>query len=193
MFGNPVTNSKGWQTLPISKVAPEYSPTIPNCAEYWWLNLDMIETFSGNIIEKVKTPVEQIGTSTSTFDDSMVLYSKLRPYLNKIAIPDDFGYATTELVGLKPNEKILNKYFLFNLLRGDEFVSYAMSVASGSQMPRMSTKALREFQVILPSIDLQEKFVEFYQQSDKSKFAAQQALQEITDAQKALMKEIFEK
>ncbi len=38
----------------------------------------------------------------------------------------------------------------------------------------------------------QDRLAKLYQQSDKSKFAARQALKEITDAQKALMKKIFE-
>ena len=41
-------------------------------------------------------------------------------------------------------------------------------------------------------VRLQEQYLELVQQSDKSKFAAQQALKEITDAQRALMKKIFE-
>lgn len=38
----------------------------------------------------------------------------------------------------------------------------------------------------------QDRLARLYQQSDKSKFAAQQTLKELTDAQKALMKKIFE-
>ena len=103
----------------------------------------------------------------------MVLYSKLRPYLNKIVVPDENGYATTELVGLKPDRKILNKYFLFNLLRGDDFVNFANGVSGGAQMPRMPLKILRDFECILPPIELQEAFVEIAQQSDKSKYSNQ--------------------
>ncbi len=170
MFGNPITNTKGWPTKPLKEVAPEHTPKIPNATNYWWLNLDMIETYSGNIIEKLYASLENIGSSTSTFDNTMVLYSKLRPYLNKVVVPDDYGYATTELVGLKPDQTILNKYFLFNLLRGDDFVAYANGISGGTQMPRMPVKALREFMCILPPMELQEQFVALSRQSDKSKY-----------------------
>ena len=46
--------------------------------------------------------------------------------------------------------------------------------------------------LILPSIEKQRQFVSFLQQSDKSKFAAQQTLYELTKAQKAMMKKTFE-
>ena len=170
MFGNPITNNMQWPTQPLKKVAPEHTPQIPSMDKYWWLNLDMIESYSGIVIEKVYAERSEIGSSTSTFDDTMVLYSKLRPYLNKVVVPEDFGYATTELVGLKPDSSVLNKYFLFNLLRGDDFVSYANGISGGAQMPRMPVKALREFECILPPMELQEQFVALSEQSDKSNF-----------------------
>ena len=52
MFGNPVSNSEGWPTKPLKEVAPEYNPVIPDDDEYWWLNLDMIESNTGWLIEK---------------------------------------------------------------------------------------------------------------------------------------------
>jgi len=179
MFGNPINNNKQWPTQPLKKVAPEHTPQIPSVEKYWWLNLDMIESYSGIVIEKVYAERSEIGSSTSTFDDTMVLYSKLRPYLNKVVVPEDFGYATTELVGLKPDSSVLNKYFLFNLLRGDDFVSYANGISGGAQMPRMPVKALREFECILPPMELQEQFVALSEQSDKSKFELQQSIKKI--------------
>ena len=178
-FGDPISNEKGWPTKPLKSVAPEYRPEIPKQENYWWLNLDMVETYSGYIIEKIQANVNKIGNSTGTFDSSMVLYSKLRPYLNKVVVPDDYGYATTELVGMKPNETILNKYFLFNLLRGEQFVSYANRLSAGGQMPRMSMKELRAFPCILPPIELQEDFVKFYKQSEKSKIELKTAMTNI--------------
>lgn len=189
MFGDPVINDRGWPTKSLKEVAPEYSPTLPEADLYWWLNLDMIETYSGRLLEKVMATPEEIGNSTSTFDESMVLYSKLRPYLNKVFVPDDRGYATTELVGMKPDSKILNKYFLFNLLRGDQFVAYANGLSSGGQMPRIPMKALRDFKCILPPIDLQEQFVEVFKQSDKSKFELNEAIKDLDAMYKRIIKD----
>ena len=170
MFGNPVSNNKGWNTKKLKVVAPEYTPQIPEEEKYWWLNLDMIESNTGWLIEKVMAKPDEIGNSTSTFDNTMVLYSKLRPYLNKVIVPESYGYATTELVGMKPDEEILDKYFLFNLLRGDDFLRYANGLSAGGQMPRMPMKELRNFECILPPMDMQKRFVEIYRQSDKSKY-----------------------
>lgn len=189
MFGDPVLNDKGWPTKPMKQVAPEYRASIPEEESYWWLNLDMIESFSGTIIEKVIEQKSNIGNSTAPFDNTMVMYSKLRPYLNKVTVPDGYGYATTELVGLKPDGNVLNKYFLFNLLRGDQFVKYAVGLSAGGQMPRMPMKEFRQFECILPPMELQEQFVELYKQSDKSKFELQKAIANLKQLQRTIIEE----
>lgn len=170
MFGDPICNTKCWPTKELKDVAPITRPAVPEQENYWWLNLDMIETYTGNVVEKVIVCKEDIGNSTAPFDSNMVLYSKLRPYLNKVTVPDDYGYATTELVGLTPNPTVLNKIFLFNLLRSDAFVNYANSISGGAQMPRMPMESLRKFNCIIPPIDQQLQFVAFTEQSDKSKY-----------------------
>lgn len=191
IFGNPVSNEMRWPSKPLKDVAPEVSPALPVEEKYWWLNLDMIETYSGAIINKIYATTEEIGNSTSTFDNTMVLYSKLRPYLNKVVVPDGYGYATTELVGMRPNIKVLNKYFLFNILRGDDFVDYANGISGGSQMPRMPIKNLRTFQCILPPMELQEEFVSFSAMCDRSKAEIETSMKKLTVAYKSVLAENF--
>lgn len=168
-FGNPVANEKQWKTSPISKVAPESPSEHRLTGEVWLLNLDMIESNTGRVIEKVFESDSNL-LSVAPFDEGNVLYSKLRPYLNKVVIPDSKGYATTELIPLRPNQEILNNEFLSYLLRSNEFVSYANSISSGTKMPRMPLADLRKFECILPPMDLQQRFVSFAHQADKSEF-----------------------
>ena len=188
MFGNPVTNSLNWPSESLSDVAPESSSKHQINGPVWVLNLDMIESNSGYVINKVYDDVENLN-SVSQFDEGNVLFSKLRPYLNKVVIPDEIGYATTELVPLRPNEDILNKVFLSHLLRGDHFVSYANSIATGTKMPRMPMNSLRSFRCILPPIELQSKFVAIAEQADKSKFELKKAIEAIDKVIKSLINE----
>ena len=170
MFGNVVANDKGWPTEPISKAAPTSSPKIKNNETVWLLNLDMVESQSGKVISKLIVSEDKINASTCTFDENNVLYSKLRPYLNKVVLPDQEGYCTTELVPLKPGKE-LTREFLATLLRSDAFVDYINEKTAGAKMPRVSMNIFRQFECILPPIALQQQFSEFYNQVDKSKFA----------------------
>lgn len=166
MFGNPVTNYKKWETQPIQEIAPEKPSNDLQEGNVWLLNLDMIEPNTGHIIEKVYVDSKEL-LSVSPFDEGNVLFSKLRPYLNKVVIPNGKGYATTELLPLRPNGKKLNRTFFSYLLRSDEFVTYANSIATGTKMPRMPLTSLRKFECILPPMEQQQQFVAIAEQADK--------------------------
>lgn len=192
MFGNPITNDKRWPTKKMKDVAPSSPYTgeiIQNTNGYWLLNLDMVESNSGRIIEKVYVAEDEIGQSTTTFSSKYVLYSKLRPYLNKVVVPDDDGYATTELIPLLPNQQLLTQLYLAQLLRGDEFLAYISSQVSGTKMPRVTMNVFWDFDVMLPPLDLQEQFAAFVRQSDKSKFELEQALSELVATYKRIIAE----
>ena len=169
MFGNPVANNRNWPTLPIAKVAPEKSSKNRQSGKVWILNLDMIESDTGKVINKIYDNDTNL-VSVAPFDEGNILFSKLRPYLNKVVIPNDKGYATTELVPLRPDISKLNLIFLSNLLRSDSFVNYANSISSGTKMPRMPLTDLRKFECILPPITMQKEFAAIVEQADKSKY-----------------------
>ncbi|MEC1695074.1 restriction endonuclease subunit S [Schinkia azotoformans] len=154
----------------MMRVAPETQYKGDFNSDVWLLNLDMIEQNTGIVIDKVMVSIDTVKGSVFTFDKDYVLYSKLRPYLNKVVLPDDRGFATSELIPLKPDINLLNRVFLACLLRSDQFVEYATKLSGGSRMPRVPMKEFRNFPCILPPINLQNQFAAFVQQVDKSKF-----------------------
>ena len=172
MFGDPVSNEKGWATRKMKDVAPQkvYHGNIPSSdGKYWLLNLDMVESQTGRVIEKVLFTPDEIGNSTTTFNEDNVLYSKLRPYLNKVVVPDEPGYCTSELVPLLPNKGIVNRIFLAYLLRSKFFVEYISARVAGAKMPRVTMSDFREFDIIIPPLKLQESFAERISTLDKQK------------------------
>lgn len=178
MFGNPVRNSKNWNTEKLCSIAPinKYNGDIDTVnGKVWLLNLDMIESCTGNIVDFLYEFENRITSSTIKFDENCVLYSKLRPYLNKVVIPERKGYATSELVSMS-TEKI-NKYFLANLLRQDSFVNFSNATAYGAKMPRASMDLIKNFDVINPPTELQNQFGKLVIEVDKSKLLAASQLQ----------------
>ena len=191
MFGLPVSNSKKWDTEKMNEIAPavNYSGNFEETV--WLLNLDMVEAQTGRIIDYLYVSEEEVGNSTCTFDTSNVLYSKLRPYLNKVVIPDRCGYATSEMIPLKPNPSKLERTYLAFMLRSDEFVNMINEKVAGAKMPRVSMGDFRGFDVPVPPIELQKQFATFVEQTDKSKSAVQKAVDELETLKKKLMQEYF--
>ena len=172
MFGDIVRNDKSWTTEIITKVCPikQYDGRITECdGKIWLLNLDLVESNTGVILDKYYVAKTEIGNSTITFSEDNVLYSKLRPYLNKVVVPDGNGYATSELIPFFPLSKV-NKYYLAYALRSESFVTLINSKAGGAKMPRAPMDFIRNFPLPVPPIELQNEFAGFVKLIDKSKF-----------------------
>lgn len=191
MFGNPVSNSKDLPIQKMSNVAPicQYDGSFEE--RVWLLNLDMVESQTGRIINYNIVGKDEIGGSVCTFDENNILYSKLRPYLNKVVIPNDKGYATSELVPLRPDNKIINRIYLAYLLRSNEFVEMIKEKVAGAKMPRVSMSDFREFNVPIPPLELQNQFASFVQEIDKSRSHIQKSLEASQELFDSLMQEYF--
>ncbi|MCM1252720.1 MAG: restriction endonuclease subunit S [Clostridium sp.] len=191
MFGYPVSNSKGWKTELMNDVAPAINYSGDFEDKVWLLNLDMVEAQTGRIIDYLIVSKNKVGNSTCTFDTSNVLYSKLRPYLNKVVIPDRCGYATSELVSLQPVMSKINREYLAFMLRSDEFVNMINKKVAGAKMPRVSMGEFRKFKVPMPPIDIQNQFAAFVRQVDKLKLEIQKSLDETQTLMDSLMQKYF--
>ena len=109
----------------------------------------------------------RVGAQKSTafrFDPRHVLYGKLRPYLNKVAVPDFAGRCSTELVPLLPRDGV-DRDFLAHLLRRKETVEFVMASVTGARMPRTDMKVLMSMPVPLPPLDEQRRIADILNRS----------------------------
>ncbi len=192
LFGIPTTNTLGWPTKPMKIVAPSEQISFESSDEdNWLLNLDAVQSDSGQILFKYRVPSSEIKGTIMSFTDKHVLYSKLRPYLNKVVVPDESGFGTTELIPLLPDSKYLTRLYLAYLLRSDAFVSKFSAAVAGTKMPRVSMGTFWNFEVPLPPIELQNEFASFVEQVDKSRFIALKAAEKYDQLVKSRFIEMF--
>ena len=194
MFGDPLKNTLKWKIKKLKLIAPanEFTGDIEsNNEKYWLLQLDMIESNTGKILSKYFVSLDKIGVSTIKFSRDNVLYSKLRPYLNKVVLPDEAGFATSEMIPLFPTEE-LNKIFLAFVLRDDGIVRFLNAHVSGSKMPRVQADVFWNLGIILPPSTLQNQFADFVEQTDKSKLEIQKSLDKLEILKKSLMQQYFD-
>lgn len=158
-----------WLAAPLRKVAPPVTAQIDFSPDdqVWQLSLDQIESESGEIVEKRYAAASDAGTSTFHFDTGNVLYSKLRPYLNKVAVPDEAGIATSELIPLRPDPKTLNSRFLAYYLRSPGFVNQASHHVAGAKMPRVVMDWFWAHEAPIPSPKEQSRIVELLDEADR--------------------------
>jgi len=170
MFGDIKTNDKNWEIKKLKELVEIKSFIInKNLDSIWLLNLEDIEPNTGKLIKKREVSFKNIPSSTISFNENYILYSKLRPYLNKVFLPDDKGFGTSELVPLLPKKNI-HKIFLTEYLRNDKIVDFLSQKVSGAKMPRVIMKEFRDLNLIFPPIELQNKFAERIEKIEKLKF-----------------------
>jgi type I restriction enzyme S subunit len=125
------------------------TPDSPMAKTLPFLGLEHVESVTGRILrESLSYNGSRNGTSF-LFDTRHVLYCKLRPYLNKVAVPDFTGRCTTELIPLLPRENV-SRDFLAWLLRKPQTVQAAMQERTGARMPRANMRHLLAQQVLIP-------------------------------------------
>lgn len=99
---------------------------------------------------------KNVASVCGVFKNGQLLYSKLRPNLDKAVIATFDGVCTTELLVYEAKKGISLEYILHHL-HSDRFIAYAISQGFGTKMPRISHKILSDFKIYVP--DYKEQIV----------------------------------
>ena len=124
----------------------------------WILHLEDIEKDSGVILQKVRQDERNAGSTKHRFHKGQVLYSKLRPYLNKVVLADEDGYCTSEILPLEFERNILPQYARYFLM-SQTFLRYANKCSYGVKMPRLGTADGKKAIISVPPVKEQKRIV----------------------------------
>ena len=123
----------------------------------WNLDLEDIEKDSGSIVRKKRKVKGESGSTKHIFSSGSVLYSKLRPYLNKVVIADEDGVCSSEILPLN-FLGFSNEYAQLVLMEPD-FVEYAKGCSYGVKMPRLGIDDGKRWLVAVPPLAEQRRIV----------------------------------
>ena len=123
----------------------------------WNLDLEDLKKDTGRIVQKKRKAAGDRGSTKHIFKAGMVLYSKLRPYLNKVAIADEDGVCTPEILPLQFTG--ISSRYAQTVLMSPLFVEYAKAHSYGVKMPRLGTKDGASFLVPVPPCAEQQRIV----------------------------------
>ena len=124
--------------------------------EAWVLDLEDIEKDSGKVIHKIRKYERDSSSTKHLFKKRQVLYSKLRPYLNKVVLADEEGFCTSEILPLNFSNVVEPQYALYYLM-SPTFLKYANRCSYGVKMPRLGTADGRKAVFPLPPFEEQRR------------------------------------
>ena len=197
MFGNPILNERGWDVTELKTVCngigdglhgtPEYDEN----GEYPFINGNNLMNGAIEITPSTKmVDVETFKKYYIELSDNALLLS-INGTLGKLA----FYNGEKVMLGksacycnLKPD---INRKFVYGVMKTDAFMGFLERNATASTIKNVGLKAIRGFKLILPPKELQDQYVEFSNQVDKSKVAVKKALDETQILFDSLMQEYF--
>ena len=145
-------------TIASGQVDPAVEPyaSMPHVAP------DNIEGGTGNI-RNVRTAREDgVFSGKYAFDERAIVYSKIRPNLNKVARPGFIGICSADMYPIWGAEGRLNTDYLLQVMRGEGFVSAATAVSMRTGLPKINRPDLNAIAIPLPaSLPEQEKIADF--------------------------------
>lgn len=177
LFGNPITNDRGWNEAYLPEVADLVLGSTPKSSEpdYWdgdvkWITPAELEDDSFEIFDSVRhiTEAGVKAAGLKPFPAGTVIFSTRAP-IGKTAIAGCEMYCNQGFKNFVCGKR-LNPVYLFSVLRIHK--DYFVRLGTGATFKELSKARLEKITIGVPPLALQDEFEAFYRQSDKSKLLA---------------------
>ena len=173
LFGDPERNPKKWPVVPFTefaKIDGNMTTDYEKYADYPHIGIDSIEKGTGALKGYRTVKEDGVVSGKYIFTSQHIIYSKIRPNLNKVALPDFEGLCSADAYPILPNHDNCNRVFLAIALRSEYFLEYILQFSSRTNLPKVNRKEISGFCMPLPPLKLQQQFAAFVEQTDKSKY-----------------------
>ena len=202
MFGDPVANDMGWNTLHLENACksivdcPHSTPSYTNedtgfmCIrtsivkknKILWNDIEYIS--EDEFVKRIQRKKPEVGD---------IVYTREGAILGIAAIIDrDCNVALGQRsMLLSPDIDKCTSEFVCVAMNSDSFLDNVLKGVSGSASPHINVGNIKAFRMIMPPIELQKQFSNFVKQVDKSKVKVQKALDETQKLFDSLMQQYF--
>jgi type I restriction enzyme S subunit len=173
LFGDLKSNPMEWPVVPFTefaKIDGNMTTDYEKYADYPHIGIDSIEKGTGALKGYRTVREDGVISGKYIFTPQHIIYSKIRPNLNKVALPDFEGLCSADAYPILPNHSNCNRVFLAIALRSEYFLEYILQFSSRTNLPKVNRKEITGFRMPLPPLRLQEQFAAFVEQTDKSKY-----------------------
>ncbi len=164
LFGDPRTRHTSWNRVRFGEVsvldAPMVDPKGDEHIDLIHLGPDRIEKNTGRLLPALTAREEGLVSGKFLFDERYVLYSKIRPYLRKVALPGFKGLCSADVYPIRPVEGKATREFLFALLISEAFLAYTKSLPTRASIPKLNRKELAAYTFHLPPFELQQHYTD---------------------------------
>lgn len=193
MFGNDLVRPSERITLGEVTIldAKMVDPREEKYLDLLHIGPDRIEKRSGKLLPALTAREEMLISKKFLFDEEYVLYSKIRPYLRKVAIPDFSALCSADMYPVKPVKDKVTREFIWMLLLSDLFDNYVGSLPDRANIPKLNKKELAAFEFSLPHFEKIKKFSNVVKKINYKKVKMEESFSLATCSFNALSQKAF--
>lgn len=181
-----------WPTVPLGQVARvERTGVDPSSVAHGtpYVGLENVER-GGRLVNVAVSSPGELASTKFRFSEHHVLFGKLRPNLAKVAQPSFAGICSTDILPVRPGERLDRRYLAHWLLAPDT-VALATSRAAGANLPRLSPAELLNFELPLPPIEEQRRIADILDRANALRAKRREALVLLDDLTQSIFIEMF--
>lgn len=157
-----------------------------------FVGLEHVESNTGRLLES--TQLDSVRSSAARIHEGDVIYSRLRPYLNKVHLAESDFAGSAEFI-VFPSQQGLSQRYLKYALMSPRFLAFAAILDTGDR-PRVTWDGIKNFELPLPPIERQHEIVERIESAlaklERSGNQIDEVLLRLEDARRATLRDAFE-
>ena len=175
---------EGWRVAKFSDVVDiakgQIDPTTDPYNKLLHIGPENIISGTGQVIRMRTAEEINLISGQFYFTSEHVIYSKIRPYLKKVAYPKIEGTCSADMYPLKPQDARLFSEFLFQYLLSDQFSNSAISFQDRTGIPKINRQQIGMIHLPIPPLTIQKQIATILTAIDQ-KLAAEQSRKEALD------------
>lgn len=119
------------------------------------------------------------------------LMSNIRPYLKKTWKADVNGVCSTDVLVFHPTD--INGDYLYRNISSEKFISYVMTAAKGTKMPRGDKEHIMNYDIQVPCLLEQQKIASLFSELDTLIQSAEKELEGYRELKQGMLQKMFPK
>lgn len=162
MFGDVRSNSFNSKKVKFDDIFEINSklvdPRLPEFENLPHIGPEHLEKRTGRILPYRTAKEDALVSGKFNFQKGCVLFSKIRPNLKKVAIPEFSGLCSADMYPLEAIDGVSTREFIWGLILSDAFDDYLETLPSRANIPKINRKELAAFEFYLPDLRDQKAY-----------------------------------
>lgn len=150
-----------------------------------------IESGTGKLLPTTTAAELGLISGKYLFSTNHILYSKIRPYLNKVALATFSGICSADMYPLLVKANLILREYLFYFLLSEQFVSQAISCQNRTGIPKINRKQLGSIILAVPPIEEQNLIANVLLACDRKITALEQEAAFLDELFRAMLEELM--